>query len=100
MERVLDLTGSTVVRPEILCPLADRLPAVLAFLLGLGTGGGGYVHSVCRNRHEVHVGRASSHLTFRALQVVQPPRDFLWDILRGYVMMLTTTPSLADGTGP
>lgn len=39
--------------------------------------GVGYTQSALRNLHDRQTGRASSHLTLRALQLRHPVRDFL-----------------------
>lgn len=42
------------------------------------------MHSVLRNLQDRQVGRASSHLTLRALQFLQPVLDFLWGRFEWY----------------
>lgn len=44
----------------------------------------GYAHSVLRSRQDRQAGLASSHLTLRALQFLQPALDFLWGRLAWY----------------
>lgn len=53
------------------------LDAVVPVPAAAAGDGLGYTHCVLRSLHERHVGRTSSHLTLRALQFLQPVRDFL-----------------------
>lgn len=58
-------------------------------------GTASYSHRVRRSLQERQVGRASSHLTLRSLQLVQPRRDFLC----GRLGMIAATGSAASEVG-